>query len=113
MIYPRREVKQHGTRRQIEGEYAAGERVALLDDVISSGGSLQDALVPLEAAGLDVKDVVVLIDREQGGAANLSQAGYQLHAAITLRQLVDALVADGKVSAEDGRRVHEYLDSLA
>jgi uridine monophosphate synthetase len=112
LIYPRREVKAHGTRRQIEGEFQEGERIVLLDDVISSGGSLQDALAPIEAAGLRVCDVVVLIDREQGGAANLARAGYRLHAAITLRALVDTLVWDGKVAPEDGQRVHEYLARL-
>ena len=113
LIYPRREAKAYGTRRQIEGEYQAGERVVLLDDLISSGGSKIEALEPLLAEGLVVQYVVVLIDREQGGAQDLGKQGYRLHAVLTLRELVDALVADELISGEDGRRVHAYLDGGA
>ncbi len=109
MIYPRREAKAYGTRRQIEGEYREGERIVLLDDLISSGGSKLEALAPLLEAGLVCSDVVVLINREQGGAEDLARHGYRLHAAVTLRQLVAALEEDGKVSPADAARVREYL----
>ncbi len=112
MIYPRREAKAYGTRRQIEGEYNAGERVVLLDDLITSGGSKLEAAEPLRAEGLVIEDVVVLIDREQGGAADLAAHGYRLHAAVTLRQLVDALAAGGQLSPDDARRVRTYLDAV-
>jgi uridine monophosphate synthetase len=109
MIYPRREAKEYGTRRQIEGDYAAGQRIVLVDDLISSGGSKLEALEPLLGAGLVCEDVVVLINREQGGAEDLARHGYRLHAAVTLREIVAALEAEGLVSAEDARRVREYL----
>ncbi|NLD43055.1 MAG: orotidine-5'-phosphate decarboxylase [Chloroflexi bacterium] len=111
MIYPRREAKAYGTRRQIEGEFREGERIVLLDDLISSGGSKLEALAPLLEAGLVCSDVVVLINREQGGAEDLARHGYRLHAAVTLRQLVAALEEDGKVSAADAARVREYLEA--
>ena len=111
MIYPRREAKSHGTQRQIEGEYRPGERVVLLDDVISSGGSKLEAMAPLEAEGVTVRDVVVLIDREQGGREELARRGYRLYAALTLRELVNALAQDGTVSAVDAKRVHDYLNA--
>lgn len=109
MIYPRREAKEYGTRRQIEGEYNAGERVVLLDDLITNGGSKLEAAEPLRAEGLVIEDVVVLIDREQGGAADLAAHGYRLHAAVTLRQIVDALAAGGQLAPDDARRVRDYL----
>jgi uridine monophosphate synthetase len=113
LIYPRREAKAYGTRRQIEGEYETGDRVVLLDDLISSGGSKLEAVQPLLAEGLQVEDVVVLIDREQGGAEDLGKQGYRLHSVLTLRELADALVREGLISADDGRRVHEYLANPA
>ncbi|MGD8902983.1 MAG: orotidine-5'-phosphate decarboxylase, partial [Anaerolineae bacterium] len=76
LIYPRKEVKAHGTSRQVEGEYESGDRAVVLDDLITTGGSKLAAIEPLEAAGLEVQDVVVLIDREQGGGAELAEAGY-------------------------------------
>jgi uridine monophosphate synthetase len=109
MIYPRREAKSYGTRKLIEGEYHAGERVALLDDLISSGGSKLEAIAPLEEEGLVVRDVVVLIDREQGGREDLAAKGYTLHAAVTLRQLVDALEAEARLTADEAQRVRDYL----
>jgi len=110
LIYPRHEAKSYGTRRQIEGEYHAGERVVLLDDLITSGASKLEAAEPLLAEGLLISDIVVLIDRQQGGAADLAAHGYQLHAALTLRELVEILAEDGRLPAADAARVYAYLD---
>jgi uridine monophosphate synthetase len=109
LIYPRREIKAYGTGRQIEGEYRAGERAVLLDDLITSGGSKLEALEPLLAEGLVVEDVVVLIDRQQGGAQELAQHGYHLHAALTLSELVDSLADGGQLSPAEAQRVRDYL----
>ena len=56
----------------------------VLDDLITTGGSKIEAIAPLAEAGLVVKDVVVLVDREQGGAEELAARGLRLHAALTL-----------------------------
>jgi len=109
MIYPRREAKEYGTRRQIEGEFHAGERVVLLDDLITTGGSKLEAMQPLLAEGLCVEDVVVLIDREQGGREDLAAHGLAVHAVLTLRELVDALEREEKLSGADAQRVRDYL----
>ena len=71
LLYPRREVKEYGTRKPIEGAYAAGETAVVLDDLITTGASKLEAIEPLASAGLKVRDVVVLVDREQGGAGSL------------------------------------------
>ena len=84
----------------------------LLDDLITSGGSKLETAEPLQAEGLTIEDVVVLIDREQGGAADLAAHGYRLHAAVTLRQIVDSLAAGGQLAPDDARRVRSYLDGL-
>jgi len=84
LIYPRREVKEHGTRRAIEGPFRIGDVALVVDDLITRGDSKLEAIAPLEEAGLSVHDVVVLIDREQGGADDLSRRGYKLHARAAL-----------------------------
>ncbi len=109
LIYLRREAKAYGTKRQIEGEYHAGERAVLMDDLITTGGSKLEALEPLLAEGLLVEDVVVLIDREQGGAQDLAQKGLRLHAAVTLREIVDSLAQGGQLAPADAQRVRDYL----
>ncbi len=87
LIYPRKEVKSYGRKRAIEGRWEAGETVVVLDDLITTGGSKLAAIEPLEQAGLRVRDVVVLIDREQGGADELAAKGYRLHSVLKLSDL--------------------------
>ena len=75
LIYPRRELKDHGTRRAIEGAFQPGEVALVVDDLITRGHSKMEAIAPLEAAGLAIHDVLVLIDREQGGEEELAGRG--------------------------------------
>ncbi|MBL7201539.1 MAG: orotidine-5'-phosphate decarboxylase [Anaerolineae bacterium] len=111
MIYPRKEVKGYGTRRAIEGVYHPGERAVVLDDLISTGESKVEAIAPLVEAGLVVRDIVVLIDRESGGRETLSAQGYRLHAVLTLRQILDLLVQQGQIGEEQRAGVIEWLAS--
>jgi len=76
LIYPRREEKAYGTRRRIEGTFHPGERVVVIDDIVTDGASKLEAIAPLEAAGLVIEDLIVLIDREQGARERLAQKGY-------------------------------------
>jgi len=91
LVYPRREEKAYGTKRRIEGAFEAGEQVVVIDDIITDGASKFEAIEPLEAAGLVVRDLVILIDREQGGAERLAAKGYALHAVLTISQCFDEL----------------------
>ena len=100
MIYPRKEAKDYGTKAQIEGAYTAGERVAMIDDVVTTGGAKLEALEKLRGAGLVVEDLVVLVDRESGGAESLTAAGLRLHTAARLRDLLPIWQAQGKLTAE-------------
>ncbi|MHB9033679.1 MAG: orotate phosphoribosyltransferase [Anaerolineae bacterium] len=109
LIYPRREIKSYGTQRQIEGLYAAGERVVLLDDLVTSGASKVIALQPLLAEGLEVKDIIVLIDRQQGGTEDLSRQGFTVHAALTLHELIDALERQKLITSDVADSVRAYI----
>jgi uridine monophosphate synthetase len=109
LIYPRKEVKEHGTGKGIEGYFEEGERVVVLDDLITTGGSKLRAIAPLEEAGLEVKDVVVLVDREQGGAADLAAQGYQLHAVLGLREMLTILVEEGRITPRQEEEVLAFL----
>ncbi|MGC9522195.1 MAG: orotidine-5'-phosphate decarboxylase [Anaerolineae bacterium] len=111
MIYPRKEIKDYGTAQAVEGSFEPGQVAVAIEDVVTSGGSLLAAISTMEAAGLEIRDVVVLVDREQGGRARLDEAGYRLHAVLTLRSIVDALKEVGKIDAETHARVQAYLAS--
>ena len=80
-FYVRSEAKEHGTGKRIEGNLpAAGGKVALVEDAITSGGSLLGAIEAVEAEGCKVARVVVLVDRRQGGVDRLRAKGYDVHA---------------------------------
>jgi uridine monophosphate synthetase len=109
LIYPRREEKSYGTRKKIEGLYKAGERVVVIDDIITDGASKFEAIAPLEEAGLVVKDLVILIDREQGGLELLAARGYTLHSVLTISQCFDEMEAVGLAEPSLVQQSREFL----
>ncbi len=98
LLYPRREAKDYGTKKLIEGRFEQGETVVVLDDLITTGGSKLEAIAPLSDAGLKVADVVVLVDREQGGREELAARGLALRSVLTLSSLLDILVRRGRIA---------------
>jgi len=109
MIYPRKEAKSYGTKAEIEGEYHAGETVVVIDDLATTGGSKFEAIEKLTGAGLVVKDVVVLIDRQSGAKESLAQAGYSMHAVLTISQLLDYWEETGKVEKDKIEATRKFL----
>lgn len=89
-LYVRKEVKDHGSRRQIEGDKALvpGLRVAMLEDVITTGGSTLKAVEKLRAAGASVVGVIALVDRLEGGAETIRAAGLPVVAICTRRDFL-------------------------
>jgi len=83
----RKQVKAHGTGRRIEGCFAAGARVIVVEDVITTGGSAIQAIEAVEQAGGEVAGVLAVVDRLEGGRAAIESAGYDVHALVTLRDL--------------------------
>lgn len=109
LIYPRKEAKAYGMGRAIEGLWSPGERVVVIEDLVTSGGSTLKTVEALRAAGLVVHDVAVLIDREQGARAALAGAGLNLHAVCTLSQVLDVLRERGLIDAARDASVRAYL----
>ena len=87
----RKEAKQHGTGKLIEGPYRAGDRVVVIEDVITTGGSAQRAIGAVRAAGGTVLGVLAVVDREEGGRETLEQGGIAVRALATLSEIVAAL----------------------
>ena len=109
MISPRKETKNYGLGVAIDGDYRAGQTVLLVDDVISGGESKFEAIEKLERADLIVRDVLVVVDREQGGAATLLERGYQPHAVTTISQLLARYRATGAIDEARYTEVVSYL----
>ena len=80
----REETKEHGTKRKIEGHLKEGSRVAMLDDVVTTGGSLLRAIKAVEATNCKVVKVIVLVDRHEGGSDRLKEEGYDFTALLSI-----------------------------
>ena len=100
LIYNRKESKSHGLGKDIEGLWQPGERVVIIEDVITTGGSIVSSVELFRAAGLEVEDAVVLLDRQQGGVENLAKAGIRVHSVLELGDVLDLLAKTGHISAE-------------
>jgi len=90
-LYVRRETKTHGGERRVEGQLFPGDRVVLVDDLITTGKNTLQAAEAIRAEGGQVEDVIVLIDRQEGGAAALAQAQLKLCAFTTVTRIARRL----------------------
>ena len=84
----RKEAKTHGTGKVIEGAYAAGDRVVVVEDVITSGGSALRAAAAVRAAGGSVVGILAVVDREEGGRAAIEAEGFEVAALVTAKEIV-------------------------
>lgn len=100
LIYPRKEVKAHGARRQIEGDFREGETVVVVDDILITGGSVLDGIAKLASSGLVVRDVVVFIDHGGQARARLAAAGYRTHAVLDIDRITAVLLAARRLTTE-------------
>jgi uridine monophosphate synthetase len=112
LIFPRKEAKTHGTGRVIEGLFNPGDKAVIIEDLVTKGGSALKAISVLQEAGLTIVDVVVLLDREQGGSEALANQGYRLHAAMGLLELLAILEREQRISETEVKAVRQYLDTL-
>jgi len=109
LVQPRKVVKDHGTKSSVEGAFAEGDRVVLIDDLINTGESKLEAIDQVEAAGLVIDKFIVLVDREQGGPAIIRDAGYTIEAAFGISSLIESLHTQGKI---DDKQYHTVLDFI-
>ena len=84
----RKEAKAHGTGRLVEGPFERGDRVAIVEDVITTGGSALRATEAVRVAGGEIAGVLALVDREEGGREALEAAGLRVHALTTASEIV-------------------------
>jgi orotate phosphoribosyltransferase len=83
----RKEAKEHGKGRDVEGPVKAGDEVVIVEDVVTTGGSSLKAIDKVLAAGLKVREVIAIIDRLEDGAANFAARGYRLRSLLTINDL--------------------------
>ncbi len=111
-IYPRREVKDYGTKNPIEGEFHAGEHVVVLDDTVTTGATLAVAIRKLQERGLQIRDVVLLVDRGEEGIPKLQKQGIHVHAIYHIDDMLEVLCASRKISKKQLASIQHSHEEL-
>jgi uridine monophosphate synthetase len=109
-IVVRKEEKTYGATGRIAGaNIARGEHVLFFDDVVSEGLSKLEGIKPLEQLGAKVENIMVVVDREQGGRENLEKAGYRVHALARISEIAKSLLRSKRISREQTEAILNYV----
>ncbi|XP_072171665.1 uridine 5'-monophosphate synthase-like [Diadema setosum] len=109
MLIRRKEAKSYGTKKMIEGAFQEGDRCLVVEDVVTSGSSVQETAQTLAEVGLKVTDAIVLLDRAQGGKKRLQDSGINLYSAFDLPYVVKILRTHEKISEAVVDSVHKFI----
>lgn len=112
MVMRRKESKDYGTKKMIEGVFQPGQTCLIVEDVITSGASILETIEPLHKEGLKITDAVVVLNREQGGEKRLAEKGILLHSLLTISDLVATLQQAEKITTATAQSVREFLASV-
>lgn len=106
----RKEKKVYGATGRIAGaQIQVGDRVLFFDDVVSEGLSKIEGIKPLEELGADIKCILVVVDREQGGKENLQIHGYRVEALTNVSELTKCLQQQEKITERQARTVLDFV----
>jgi len=100
LIQPRAKIKEHGKGKSIEGDWKAGDKVAIIDDLVTKGDSKIEAIEQFKGSGLEVVGFYLLLDREMGGKELVEKAGYKVEVAMTITDVFAILRDEGKLNPE-------------
>ncbi|XP_072034751.1 uridine 5'-monophosphate synthase-like [Amphiura filiformis] len=109
MVIRRKEAKDYGTKKMIEGVFTAGDNCLIIEDVVTSGSSVWETVQSLDTVGLKVTDAVVLVDRGQGGSERLKNQGISLHSVITLPKILEILCEQGKLEESVVKETEKFI----
>jgi orotate phosphoribosyltransferase len=109
-VIVRKEEKAYGVTGRIAGaDVENGDNILFFDDVISEGLSKIEGIKPLMDLGANVKHLLVVVNREQGGKEKLEKLGYHVHALAKITEIVDSLYREKHISNKQAQEVLEYI----
>ncbi|XP_047125245.1 uncharacterized protein LOC100199154 [Hydra vulgaris] len=109
LVVRRREAKDYGTKQIIEGEFKNGQNCLIVEDVVTTGGSIYETYVELKKVYINVTDAVVLMDREQGGRDRLLKDGIKLHSVFELNNVLNYLTREGLINETMFTEVSSFI----
>lgn len=110
MIYTRKEAKDHGLKKMIEGVYEKEESIVIIEDLVTKGISILEVVKLLEEAKLRVIGMTIFLDREQGGIQNLESKGYKVVSIFKLSEVLTILKKERKITEDRYKKVINYLN---
>jgi len=108
-LYVRKGVRLHGRQRRVEGILVSGDRVLLVDDLVTTGLTLKKAAKAVTAEGGIVKEAVALLDREEGGKEKLAKNGIQLHALLKISEVANTLYEIGAIDKDSLKTIMKQI----
>ena len=108
-LYVRKGVRLHGRKRRVEGILISGDRVLLIDDLVTTGLTLNRAAKAVRAEGGVVREAVALLDREEGGRKKLEKNGTNLHALLRMSEVVITLFEIGAIDEESRKTILKQI----
>lgn len=111
MIMRRKEAKNYGMKKIIEGSWDTSikNRCLIIEDLVTSGLSVFETIEPINECGIDVSDIVVILDREQGGRLNIEKRNCKLHSLLTMSQVCDVLESKQRISHDKAEQVRAFI----
>ena len=108
-LYVRKGIKLHGRERRVEGILVSGDRVLLVDDLVTTGLSLKEAADAVRAEGGVVTEAVAFLDREEGGKELLEKSGVKLHTALRISEIANILFEMGTIDEESLKTIMKQI----
>ncbi|CAF1202705.1 unnamed protein product, partial [Adineta ricciae] len=109
MLIRRKEKKDYGTKKLIEGKFQPNDRCLIIEDIVTSGSSVAETAESLRAEGLQVTDAIVFFDREQNGENNLKEKNIRLLRVLTITEVLGHLVKHGRITEEMSKTVQMFI----
>jgi len=108
-LFVRKGVRLHGRERRVEGVLASGDRVLLIDDLITTGLSLKKTIEAVRAEGGVITDAVVFLDREEGGKQQLEKSCVKLHSLLEISKMANAFYEIGSIDRESLKTILKQI----
>jgi len=108
-LYVRKGIRHHGRQRRVEGILISGDRVLLVDDLVTTGLNLKKAAESIRAEGGVVKEAVAFLDREEGGKEKLERSGIKVHTLLKISEMANTLYEIGAIDEESLATIQKQI----
>ena len=109
IIYVRKEAKEHGTGKAVEGVTCQDMKLLMIEDVVTSGGSVINAIKSIKAEKMQVTDTYAIVDRMEGATEALQNEGVKLHSLLTIKQIAESLFEQKLITEDVLNQVKERI----